>query len=136
MNRKSDCKFRNNLNAYLDNELEKDQFDQIKDHLQSCTECQKEIRELNNLNTLLDSYYQEGVSDRLTNKILSQLDGINSSGIKRKSRMVNFTIAASIAASFFIGIVFSNLSFSNQANELSELSLGQESLYSYYNEVE
>ena len=136
MSRKLDCKFRNSLNAYLDNELGKEQFDLVKVHLLSCSVCQNEIRELNSLNALLASYDEKEVPDFLKEKILSELEDFPNSRIFRKNRLVNFMIAASIAASFLIGLIFSTITFTDQADTLSEFSLGQESLYSYYNGVE
>jgi len=131
MSKKSDCKFSKKINAYLDNELNETDFFKLKDHLRSCPICQQEIRELNKLNAFLKSFQEEEVADFLKEKIRSQINRLPETSSFSKNNFIKLTVAASIAASFIIGLFFSSIAFKDDAEFLTELSLGQESLYSY-----
>jgi predicted anti-sigma-YlaC factor YlaD len=131
MSKRLDCKFSKKLNAYLDNELDETDFIKLKDHLRSCPICQQEIRELNKLNTLLRSFQEEEVTDLLKENIISQIISLPESNIFSKNNFIKLTVAASIAASFIIGLFFSSIVFKDEVEFLTEFSLGQESLYSY-----
>jgi anti-sigma factor RsiW len=132
MSKKSDCKFKEKINAYLDNELNETEFLQVKNHLLTCSICQAEVREINQLNNFLEKYQEEEVPDSITNDILAAVSEVSETYFIRKNRFIKYTAAASIAASFIIGLLFSSLIFPNNNDSLAEYSLGQESLYSYY----
>jgi anti-sigma factor RsiW len=132
MNKKSECKFRSKLNSYLDNELSEAEFVQLKTHILSCPACQEEIRELNKLNNFLSDFQEVDVPLSVKENIISQVSEISRSAKFKGNRFVKIAVAASIAASFIIGLLFSNITFTENSNSLSDFSLGQESLYSYY----
>ena len=71
MSKKSDCKFKKKINAYLDNELKEAEFVQVKHHLLNCSICQAEVREISQLNKFLDTFQEEEVPESLSNKILA-----------------------------------------------------------------
>ena len=74
----------------------------------------------------------EDVPDSVAVAILESISGYSEPILIRKNRFIRYTAVASIAASFIIGLIFSSLTFPNNDDSLSEYSLGQESLYSYY----
>lgn len=132
MNKKSDCKFIEKLNAYLDNELDEVDFKQLKDHLLNCPDCQAEIRAINKINDFLSSYQDEELPAYVKNRIYTAVSNISEDVIIRKNRFIKLTAAASVAAAFIIGLLCSSMSFQIDSDSLSEYSLGHESLYSYY----
>ena len=132
MSKRLDCKFKEKINAYLDNELNEAEFIQVKDHLMNCSICQTEVRELTQLNNLLSQFQEEKVPNSVTTGILDSVYKITETKLIRKNRFIKYTAVASIAASFIIGLLFSSLTFQNNDDSLSEYSMGQESLYSYY----
>ena len=132
MSKKLDCKIRKKLNAYLDNEIPENEYIEIKDHLLSCPECQAEIRELNRINEFLNDFQEEDVPIGVKTNIMNAVSEISESSIKTGLRISKLSIAASIAASFLFGLLFSNITFTSDTESDSEFSLGQESLYSYY----
>ncbi len=132
MSKKLNCKFKVKINAYLDNELSEAEFIRVQDHLLTCSICQAEVRELNKVTDLMQNYQDEEVPDYLTNRILTAVSSISETRFVKKNKFIKYVAAASIAASFIFGLLFSSLTFQNNSDSLSEYSLGQESLYSYY----
>ena len=132
MSKKLDCKLKVKINAYLDNELSEAEFIRVKDHLLTCSICQAEVRELNKVTDLMQNYQDEEVPDHVTDRILAAISNIPETRFVKKNKFFKYAAAASIAASFIIGLLFSSLTFQNNSDSLSEYSLGQESLYSYY----
>ena len=49
-----DCKkIRDKLSAFLDNELPSDEILKVKQHLETCVECERELKEMQNLSNLM-----------------------------------------------------------------------------------
>ena len=107
MSKKSDCKFKKKINAYLDNELKEAEFIQVKHHLLNCSICQAEVREISQLNKFLDSFQEDEVPGSLSNNILAAVSEVSETFPVRKNRFFKYTAAAAIAASFIIGLLFS-----------------------------
>ena len=136
MSDKKQCSYFQKLNAYIDGELSKNDFEEIKEHLKYCRFCQNEIRELNSINQFLSSYKNNEVPEYLNQRILASVREISlekNRGFLNKY-VLKFSIAASVLFSFYSGILLSDLAFSSQQN--SELEFGQETLYSYFEGVE
>ncbi len=134
--KEKECRFSKRLNAYIDGELKKDEFQKVREHLKSCHLCQTELRELTNLNRFLSSYKEEEVPEYINQRILS---AIESSSIHPQiawltRRVVSFSIAASVLISFATGVFLSNQAFAQ--NNDSDLQFGQEILFSMYYEGE
>ena len=130
--KKEQCRFLDKLNAYLDAELSKHDFEEVQDHLKHCHLCQNELRELININSFLSSYQEEEVPEYLNEKILSVTSNKEvhpqRSWLKRK--VISFSVAASIIVSFATGVLLSDLTFNQETN--SEFEFGQETLYSFF----
>jgi len=134
--KEKECKFSKRLNAYIDGELKKDEFQKVREHLKSCHLCQAELRELTSLNRFLSSYKEEEVPEYINQRILT---AIESSSVHPQiawltRRVVSFSIAASVLISFAAGVFLSNQAFAQ--NKDSDLQFGQETLFSMYYEGE
>ena len=130
---KEQCKFSHKLNAYLDSELSKHDFEKVKKHLKNCHLCQQELRELMKVNSFLKNYQEEEVVESVIQNILDNADqmNLNSQRFRFKQRVISFSVAASIILSFATGVLMSNLAF-NQNTETTSFELGQSTLYSYF----
>ena len=130
--KKEQCRFSDKLNAYLDAELSKHDFDEIQNHLKHCHLCQNELREIINVNTFLSSYQEEEIPEYLNEKILTAITNTGlfpqRSWLKRK--VLSFSVAASIIVSFATGVILSDLTFNQETT--SEFEFGQETLYSFF----
>ena len=136
MSDKNKCGYIQKINAYIDGELSKKDFEEIKEHLKNCRFCQNEIRKLNSINQFLSSYKNNEVPEYLNQRILASVRDISlekNRGFLGKY-VFKFSIAASVLFSFYSGILLSDIAFSSQQN--SELEFGQETLYSYFEGVE
>ncbi|MCD4817259.1 MAG: hypothetical protein K8S23_01035 [Candidatus Cloacimonetes bacterium] len=122
------CKFEKKIGAFLDNELQKEDFAQVKEHLKSCLICQQTLRELNSINIFFENYTDVEVPEYLNQRILSK---INSSVSKFKKNIINFAVAASIAFAFFSGLFASNQTFTQNRENTEQIAFGTESFYSY-----
>jgi anti-sigma factor RsiW len=127
------CKFSHKLNAYIDAELSKKEFEKVQAHLKHCHLCQKELRELMKVNSFLQNYQEEEVAESIINKILDKTDqmNLNPQRLRFKQRVISLSVAASILISFATGVLVSNLTFS-QDTETTRFELGQSTLYSYF----
>ena len=136
MNNKKKCSYISKLNTYIDGELSKKDFEEIKEHLKNCRLCQNEIRELNSINQFLSSYKNSEAPEYLNQRILASVREISLDENKDflSKYVFKFSIAASVMIAFSSGILLSNLAFSSQQN--NELEFGQETLYSYFEGVE
>lgn len=136
MSDKKNCSYIQKLNAFIDRELSKKDFEEIKEHLKNCRFCQNEIRELNSINQFLSSYNNNEVPEYLNQRILASVREISlekNRGFLEKY-VLKFSIAASVLLSLYSGILLSDIAFSAQQN--SDLEFGQETLYSYFEGVE
>ena len=91
-----------NLSAHLDNALDAEQTNIIKEHLQSCDECAKEFDELKEIVSLLSGTQNVKIPDSFDFGLMQTLHhekAKKSSIFKRKMTMIS-----SIAAVFVIGI--------------------------------
>ena len=122
------CEFEEKLGAFVDKELQKDDFTHIKEHLKSCPICQQKLRELNSINKFFESYTDVEVPEYLNQKILNK---INSPVSRVKKNVINFAVAASIAVAFFSGLLVSNQTFTQNKENSEQIAFGTESFYSY-----
>ena len=136
MSDKKKCGYFQKLNAFIDGELSKNDFEEIREHLKNCRFCQNEIRELNSINHFLSSYKNSEVPEYLNQRILASVREISlekNEGSFSKY-VFKFSIAASVLFSIYSGILLSDIAFSSQQN--NELEFGQETLYSYFEGAE
>jgi anti-sigma factor RsiW len=130
------CRFSHKLNAFSDGELSKKEFEKVQSHLKECAACQAELREIVNINSFLSSYQEEQVPEYLNQRILATVRQMETtrqhSWLGR--RVVSFSIAASVAISFFTGILLADLTYQKSYSDTStsSLSFGEETLYSFY----
>ena len=130
--KEKECRFSKRLNAYIDGELKKGEFQKVREHLKSCHLCQTELRELTNLNRFLSSYKEEEVPEYINQRIMATIKSTTTHPQRAwfTRRVVSFSIAASVIISFVIGIFMSNQAFTQ--NNDSDLQFGEESLYSFF----
>ena len=128
MKQDNECSFSKKLNAYIAGELSEMEHEEVQMHVSSCHLCQKEIRELNQVENFLMQYTDEEVPIRLNEKILNLVSRSYVNPFKRK--VVSFSIAASIIVSFVTGILLSDLTFTQETE--SDYDFGQNALYSYF----
>jgi len=130
--KEKECRFSKRLNAFIDGELKKDEFQKVREHLKSCHLCQAELRELTNLNGFLSSYKEEEVPEYINQQILTAIEStpIHPQRVWLTRRVVSFSIAVSVLISFAAGIFLSNQAFAQ--NNDSDLQFGEESLYSFF----
>ncbi|MDP8267117.1 MAG: zf-HC2 domain-containing protein [Candidatus Tenebribacter davisii] len=128
MKQDNECSFSKKLNAYIAGELSEMEHEEVRAHVSSCHLCQKEIRELNQVENFLMQYTDEEVPIRLNEKILNLVSRSYVNPFKRK--VVSFSIAASIIVSFVTGILLSDLTFTQETE--SDYDFGQNALYSYF----
>ena len=136
MSDKKKCSYIQKINAYIDGELSKKDFEEIKEHLKNCKFCQNGIRELISINQFLSLYKNTEVPEYLNQRILASVREISleKNGGSFSKYVFKFSIAASVLFSLFSGILLSDIAFSSQQN--SYLEFGQETLYSYFEGVE
>ncbi len=134
--KEKECRFSKKLNAYIDGELKKDEFQKVREHLKNCHLCQTELRELTNLNRFLSSYKEEEVPEYINQRILAAIEStsVHPQRAWLTRRVVSFSIAASVLISFAAGVFLSNQAFAQ--NNDSDLQFGQETLFSMYYEEE
>lgn len=126
------CQFSKKLNAYIDTELTEIEFEKVQEHLKHCHLCQKELRELININTFLANYQEEEITDNIYQSILNKTTetNLNPERSQFKRRIISFSVAASVIVSFVTGVLLSDLTFTQETD--SEFDFGQNSLYSYF----
>ncbi len=134
--KKQECRFSHKLNAYADGELAGSDFDKVQAHLMQCPPCQIELRELSRLNSFLNTFEEEKVPEHLNQRIMATVNDLEISSKRSwlSQKVIGFSVAASIAVSFFIGIMLADATFQKtySDNSGSVFSFGQESLYSFY----
>jgi anti-sigma factor RsiW len=130
---KEQCRYSDKLNAYIDAELSKHDFEKVQEHLKNCHLCQKKLRELMKVNSFLENYQDKEVAESVIQNILVNTDqlNLNPQRFRFKQRVISFSVAASIIVSFATGVLMSNLTF-NQDTETTSFELGQSTLYSYF----
>lgn len=131
--KKEHCRFSHKLNAYIDAELSKKDFEEVQAHLKHCHLCQNELRELMKVNSFLDNYLEAEVAESVIQNILEKADqmNLNPQRFRFKQRIINFSVAASIILSFATGVLMSDLAF-KQNIETTSFELGESTLYSYF----
>ena len=134
--KEKECRFSKRLNAYIDGELKKGEFQKVREHLKSCHLCQTELRELTNLNRFLSSYKEKEVPEYINQRIMATIESTATHPQRTwfTRRVVSFSIAASVLISFAAGVFISNQAFAQ--NNDSDLQFGQETLFSMYYEGE
>lgn len=125
------CKFKNKINAYIDHELSEEETIILENHLSSCDECKKTYTELTELNSLLLNYKEIEPSIYAINSIFTKIDKEPASKFRLRRRFTKLAIATSVAASFFVGLWLSTLTFRTYSSNMSDYQLGENSLYSY-----
>jgi len=129
-----ECKFKEKINAYLDGELEKAEFTEVKAHLASCLSCQQEIREINKVNAALAEYSDEDVPEHIIENILNAVHPVSEK--KTRKRQFNLSVAASIVFALVSGVLMSNFAFKEQPAEQNNIEFAQESFYSFFDSEE
>ena len=120
------CSYLNRINAFVDNELSIEEYQKVKKHLSSCSQCQQELRDINRINNMLDSLPQSEPSDVVVTKILGF------SKYQYQKNPSKWLISGSIAASFIIGLLLSSLTFSTTISNQNNYQIGNDSFYSYF----
>lgn len=128
---KKRCKWTKKMNAYLDGELNAEQTVAIHDHLEICDTCQEKLQELKAVNSFLGEYSPSTAPSYLQQKIVAHAQDIN---IKETKTIAKLPIAASALAAFVLGFIFSTQTFTS--NDNTQISLGNDTLYSYLEGVE
>ncbi len=129
------CKFEKRLNAYLAKEISIAENTVIENHLKTCKICQNKIKKLEEEDKLISdflSYYkEEKISEELQAKLLAipnQTKRIS----KFSQAIIKFSVAASLIATFTLGIIMSNeiLSYNSDIAFAEESLVDIGSLYS------
>ena len=129
-----DCKFEKKINAYIDGELGKAEFTEMKAHLASCLSCQQEIREINKVNAALAEYEDEDVPEHIVENILKTVLPVSER--KTRKRRFNLSVVASIVFALVSGILMSDFAFKETPQETDTLEFAQESFYSFFDSEE
>ncbi|MCF7792893.1 MAG: zf-HC2 domain-containing protein [Candidatus Cloacimonetes bacterium] len=136
--KKKECRYSHKLNAYADGELSKNEFEEIQKHLKSCSACQQNLREITNLSSFLDKYEEEEVPEYLNQRILATVQEMETKHYWFGKRIVSFSIAASMAISFLIGILLADVTYqksfpdNSTTASSSVFNFGEETLYSFF----
>lgn len=125
------CKMEKKVNAYLEKELGKDEYLQVQKHLQSCSDCQRTLRELLQVNDYLNNYREQDVPSFVIQSILNRTPQTHVPVVSK--RAVNFGFAAAILLSFFSGLWISQKVFTQPDSSSQLVEIGAESLFSYVN---
>lgn len=129
-------KIQNKLNAFVDKELPKKQIDEIKKHLLTCTNCQKKLREIQNLNKILEDNKENiRVPEEIYDSIMKKIPREHP---KNKFFIRNLPIAASFIFSLLLGaiIAFSTVQTQFQEQDSDSLQFASESFAYYLQGVE
>ncbi len=116
---------REKLNAYLDGEIEDTK--EIRRHLDTCSDCRRELEALSSVNDFLSQYEDVSIPQPVIDRILA---------IPRRralgslSWFAKISIAATAAIAFFLGVVTSS-EISSNSNPYEDFSIGTETLYSF-----
>ena len=125
-----------NLSAYLDNELETEQASLIKEHLSSCDECAKELDELSRVLSSFDKiqsvHLPASFDERLSRALKEEKPDFQNENertvlkTEKAKKPLSFkrklTMASSIAAVFVIGI-FAITMFNNMDNNMDNTAM-------------
>lgn len=138
--KKEACSYQNKVNAFLDGELESTEYSQMKEHLMSCSSCQKELRDLKKINAELDAWEDVVVPEVLYSSILAETARLTPRGhVKLWRSLSNLSIAASVIFALFMGVLMSSNSISSNQytteNDSSyEVAFDSYSILSYLGE--
>lgn len=127
MKQKNECSFMKKLNAYIAEELNKEEHKLVRMHISECHLCQNEIRALQQLDNFLSQYSEEEVPAGLNEKILNSVSTNSTNPFIRK--VISFSIAATVLISFMAGVVLSNGLYAE--NTETNITFGEETLFSY-----
>lgn len=104
------------LSLYIDNELSDEEMQQIEEHLQSCENCQMELKEYKNLISILQSLPEEeppeGYCNRLHNKLLENSSQSSTKKAISKIKSINrfkWMKYGSIAAALVLVFIVANM---------------------------
>ncbi|MCD4829456.1 MAG: zf-HC2 domain-containing protein [Candidatus Cloacimonetes bacterium] len=118
------------LGAFLDGELSPAEAQEVRAHLMACTSCQQALRELKSLDAFMSDYEDEPLPPTLERKLAA----IGHKPMRRLRWVRDLSLAASVAAAFYLGIFVSGeVADGNNADDV--FAFGQESLYSLYQEA-
>ena len=118
------------LGAFLDGELPPAELESVRTHLLTCGRCQQALRELQSVGAFLAGYEDEAMPPSLESSLASI--GAGPRGWLRWAR--NISLAASVAAAFYMGVFLSGEFVGNTGSDTT-YSFGDESLYTLYQEV-
>lgn len=97
-----------NLNAYLDNELKRSEKTALEKHLKECRGCQEEIKHLSQLNNLTKLYEEIEPSPDFTAKFWEK---IRTQEDKKKTQFLWLPIPATAVLLFIIIFQLTNFSY-------------------------
>jgi anti-sigma factor RsiW len=126
---KMKCKMEKKVNAYLEKELAKNEYMLVQKHLQSCSECQKTLRELLQANDFLSNFNEQDVPVFVIDSILKRTNQASEPVVTK--RAVNFGFAAAILLSFLSGLWISEKVFSQPDSSSQLVEIGAETLFSH-----
>lgn len=131
MKSRTRCKLSDRLNAYVDNELKPDEKAMISNHLQGCLLCRQELQNIISLNELISSQSEVTTPGYLNQKIMARVTSLSATRIQLMNNLRKLTLAASLAVSICLGLLFSQF-LENQQSDIEEWALGYDSFYSYF----
>ena len=119
------CKETKVISRLINGELDSRKRTEILDHLKSCPICQKEYRELLEVDKYLAFYQEEEPPVELDNKILSKIE--SNKHVNKRLPMI-ISVAASFVLAFILGIYISNSSLNTYNDNYA--NLGSDTFYS------
>lgn len=132
------CKISDKLSKYIDNELEKEEKEDLEAHISVCEYCKKEYKELVKVNEMILSIDEMDCPDFLYDNVIKQIQAekIIEFPSRERLKIKILPIAASFLISFLIGTILSISTFKESTNETNDLTFGSESFAYYFEGAE
>lgn len=118
------------LGAFLDRELPPQETERVRAHLLTCGRCQQALRELQSV----DAFLSEWEDEPLPASLELSLSKIGRKPNRWLQLARNVSLAASVAAAFYLGVLVSSDATSLSSNDTT-LAFGEQSFYSLYAEA-
>jgi anti-sigma factor RsiW len=93
----------NNLSAYLDRELPGDAMIALRNHIDQCSDCQRELEALRDVKTSLASMVVVDPKEGFTQEVMALVSGSSNAGPKMP---VGLVVATSVAAAVMALLLF------------------------------
>lgn len=112
------------LSAFIDNKLDENKKKEMQEHIESCSQCKKDVNELNaiiaELSSLEDVPLPESFHERLHDALALEGEKIrNSKKLNHKNKWMNWKRMSSIAAVFLVGL-FTVILYNNNLDEFNK----------------